>query len=708
MARYFKPFWLVLLGFIFAIFSVQVHYCLFYKPIDVKETNSQLVSVSGVIEKQLGHDYFQVQLTQLEGNQIAWFRTIRANVSITSSHGSPPIGALFSASAKLKPYRSRRNFDNFNSELYAFTRHVQFKGKLSKLVVSKTTSLDSTRGYRQWLWQRVEHFKLSWLYYTLLSGDKSRIDYEDKQIMQRLGLSHMLAISGLHVGIVYGLFFYISKLLAFSLSFCFKASEQKRNINVLHTLNGLFFAGFYVFLSGFGVSAFRAFIMLSVLVAAYVYAWRVVNYRTLLFALCTVLLFDPFALLNPGLYFSFIAVYVIFAIANSSSNRLKSSHFLLRLLVLQLVLGVILAPVSSFYFYGVSLGSVFTNLIFIPLLTFLLLPALFLVLAFLYFNLNTHWYNFFDHTVNWVLEICTDTLANSGWLETIPFDWHFVVVFYLSLLLGVHFILWRWLAVIPILVAVGNSYLKPDIGWQIDIFDVGHGTSILVSQNGQTLLYDLGAKYFDSFSLFERVVQPYLQKYQLRLTHVILSHSDQDHIGGLKELLSYSGYAPLGKFHNSAPDSHCNIMSITMGKLTVESLWPLQVMNSDNNNSCVVRITDGKFSLLLAGDIEQEAERRLVELYDKKLRSDILLVPHHGSKTSSGQAFLQAVTPKVAIISRSFYSMWNLPHDSVVQRYKEQNTELFDTAYEGHIRIKISDSRMDIESARKMPRYWFL
>ncbi|WP_158678204.1 DNA internalization-related competence protein ComEC/Rec2 [Pseudoalteromonas sp. T1lg23B] len=661
-----------------------------------------------MFDKQLGRDYYQVQFTQVGDSSIAWFRTVRANVSIPSLPHSPAIGASFSASAKLKPYRSRVNFDSFNSELYAFTRHVQFKGKLIDLVVSSEASLNSSQLYREWLWQRIGHFKLGWLYYTLLSGDKSHTDYEDKLIMQRLGLSHMLAISGLHVGIVYGLFFYISKLLVFLISFCFKTCEQRKDINALYAVFGLFVAGLYVSLSGFGVSALRALVMLAVLVAAYLYAWRVVNYRTLLFALCTVLLLDPFSLLNPGLYFSFIAVYAIFTIANLRTSRINNSGIIIKLLVLQVLLGVILAPLSSFYFYGVSLGAVITNLIFIPLLTFLILPVLLLMLACLYFNLNTIWYYAFDHLVNWVLRVCTELLASSGWLETLPFDWPFLIAFYLSLMLGIHFVLWRWIAVMPLLISVGHSYLKPSIEWQVDVFDVGHGTSVLVSHKTQALLYDLGAKYFNSFSLFERVVQPYILKHQLRLFHVVLSHSDQDHIGGIKELIRFSGYSPLQAFHNLQSNSQCRIRTVTMGKLTIESLWPLQMMNSDNNTSCVIRITDGKFSVLLPGDIEQAAERRLVELYGQELRSDILLVPHHGSKTSSGDAFIQAVDPHIAIISRSFYSMWHLPHDSVVGRYKHRNVKLLDTAHEGHIRIRFSHSSISIESARKSRAYWFL
>ncbi|WP_338053297.1 MULTISPECIES: DNA internalization-related competence protein ComEC/Rec2 [Pseudoalteromonas] len=709
VARYFKPFWLVLLGFIFAIFAVQVHYSLFYKQIDVKATDSQLVNVRGFVEKQLGRDYFQVQLTQISNHRIAKFRIVRANVSIPSPHHSSLIGASFSASAKLKPYRSRSNFDNFNNELYAFTRHVQFKGRLSEVVLSEATSLGFTEVYRRWLWQKISHFKLGWLYYTLLSGDKSHISYEDKQTMQRLGLSHMLAISGLHVGIVYGLFFYSSKLLVFSVGFCFKVNKQQWDINGIHALTGLFGAGCYVLLSGFGVSALRAFTMLAVLVAAYVYAWRVANYRSLLFALCIVLFVNPFSLLNPGLYFSFIAVYAIFVIANSSTDdHLKSRGFVFKLLVLQLLLGVILTPLSSFYFYGVSLGAILTNLIFIPLLTFLMLPALLLVLVILWLNLDISWYHFFDLTVDWLLAQCINLFANSGWLETVPFTWPFLITFYLSMLLGVHFVLWRWLGAIPVLVGALSCALKPDIVWQIDVFDVGHGTSVLVSHHGQGVLYDLGAKYFNSFSLFERVVKPYLQKHQLRLSHVILSHSDQDHIGGLKELIDYSGYAPLEAFHNLDPHSHCNIKSITFNKLTIESLWPVQTMNSDNNNSCVLRITDGRFSVLLPGDIEHAAERALVEHYGEKLRSDILLVPHHGSKTSSSWALIQAVSPNIAILSRSFYSMWHLPHASVVERYNKQKIKLIDTATEGHIRVQISHSNLYLESARTLHPYWFL
>tara|TARA_Y100001960_G_C14177974_1_gene588808 strand:- start:100 stop:510 length:411 start_codon:yes stop_codon:yes gene_type:complete len=129
-------------------------------------------------------------------------------------------------------------------------------------------------------------------------------------------------------------------------------------------------------------------------------------------------------------------------------------------------------------------------------------------------------------------------------------------------------------------------------------------------------------------------------------------------------------------------------------------------MDSDNNNSCVVKVSGPSGSILLTGDIEYEAERLIVENYGQWLKSDILLVPHHGSKTSSSAELLDTVKPEIGLISRNYFSPWHLPHKTVKERYSSQNIKLFDTALSGQITIKFFDDSYEVEQAREKTNFW--
>ncbi|BBN81794.1 ComEC family protein [Pseudoalteromonas sp. A25] len=710
-AYYFKPFWFVLLGFILAIFTVSVHYWCFYKQTSITSTKLQSVSIHAQVEEVFSSDYIRIKLTHINEQPFPWYKQVFANVSIDIKKDAPSlkIGQQLKATAKLKQYRSRKNFDSFDSEVYAFTQKLHFKGRLIDFSAHQGQAHWLKGVYRSWLWHNLKDYKLSWLYYTLLSGDKSKISQQDKKQMQRLGLSHMLAISGLHIGIVFALTRYLSQGICFlavllGVRFC-----QSRDLNKYHAYAGLIGSTLYVLLSGLAVSALRALLMLCVLVMAYLFSKRVVNLRSLLFALCGVLLIDPFVVLNPGLYFSFIAVYGIFCCVRTWAGNRKKQSFLTQLFLLQLVLGLLLAPLSSYYFNGISVFALVTNMIFIPLLSFVILPSLLILVTSHLLGFMDGWFLLLDEYLFLLLELLVSWLIEVSWLKTSPFAWQYVIVFYLALLLITQVKIWRFIALIPVIIACVNSISQPSVKWQIDVFDVGHGTAVLVSTGKQALLYDIGAKYFDSFSIFERVIQPYLDANNLTLSHIVLSHQDNDHVGGVKELLAYAGKAPFSAFHNREVKSTCNITSLKMANtLHLESLWPTRPMLSDNNNSCVVKVSDGHYSLLLAGDIERDAEQLLVQQSATKLNSDILLVPHHGSNTSSTEAFIAAVDPQIAIYSRSYYSIWRLPHPQVVKRYAQADIRQLDTALEGHIRIMVTEHALQFEFARQAHRYWFL
>ncbi|MCI2285512.1 DNA internalization-related competence protein ComEC/Rec2 [Colwellia sp. MSW7] len=201
-------------------------------------------------------------------------------------------------------------------------------------------------------------------------------------------------------------------------------------------------------------------------------------------------------------------------------------------------------------------------------------------------------------------------------------------------------------------VLVGKSTNAPKL-WQLVVFDVGQGLSVLVQRGTKAILYDTGAAYDSGFNMVEAVVLPYLQFAGIQqLDKVIISHSDNDHAGGLAVLQKSIMIKEL--IYNSDADNESNTclqgQSFDWQGLTFEMLWPEQQVSEENDDSCVILIKDEKHKVLLTGDISKVIEGKLIQQYPA-LQADVLVVPHHGSKTSSSNAFIEQVQADIAVVS---------------------------------------------------------
>lgn len=718
---YFKPFRPVLLGFIFAIFVVITQYHLFYSFSIENQQFDDEIYFSGQVVKVFGEepaDYFQVSLSDVgEHSYLPWMNP-KANLAISQNELKIKAGSIITGMAKIRPFRGRKNFSGFDSELYAFRNQIAYKGRVLEATIAAQQNDAYYEPYRQFSWQVFGGLKLGWLYYTLMTGDTSQISHDTRVMMRRLGLSHIMAISGLHIGIIFGISYWSVKAVVSAYLLLYANPRfQKYNLTTFYMCLSGVIAFIYVYLSGFSVSALRAYSMLLLAITAYIACKKISSMRILVIALSLILLLDPFLLLNPGLYFSFIAVAVIFFVMSSEhtqhSYKMNLLFKVILLIKIQVCLFVFLAPLSIYFFKGVSLAGLFINLLAIPVLSIIVFPFMILALILSFAIGHASWgvclvLTSLDGCFHFLLKGASMISAGHGWLHTGSSSLSITMFIYLFLLFIV-LAPFRKLVWLPAVIYAVHRLSSEEVLWQLDVLDVGHGTAVLISSNREALLYDLGAKYFNRYSLFEHVVQPYIEDNHIVLTHTILSHQDKDHVGGVKELLAFDGIHSFKSFHNGIPNSDCNLRTVKMGEVTIETLWPRAGRASKNNNSCVVKVSGGNYSALLTGDIEAHAERQLVNVLSaEQLENDILLVPHHGSKTSSTMAFLQAVNADIAIYSRNYASQWGLPHTDVRERFTRLGTLQLDTALDGHIRIKVTPDGLITEKAREVMKYWFL
>ncbi|MBE8167360.1 MAG: MBL fold metallo-hydrolase, partial [Shewanella sp.] len=244
--------------------------------------------------------------------------------------------------------------------------------------------------------------------------------------------------------------------------------------------------------------------------------------------------------------------------------------------------------------------------------------------------------------------------------------------------------------------------------WNLHLLDVGQGLAVVVEKNGRGFIYDTGAAYGESFSYADRAVVPFLNSSGLtEIDFIAISHSDNDHAGGLSVLREQFPNADIiANADKLAPTQDCHPRQFDWQGLTITILWPSSKIKG-NDGSCVMKISDGRHSVLLPGDIEQYAEYSLVS-ENVELRSDILVAPHHGSRTSSSPAFVKAVSPELLLVPAGFNNRYGFPKEDVMQRYININSEIVVTGLQGQITVIFDEKGYRYQTYRSnFAPYWY-
>jgi len=550
---------------------------------------------------------------------------------------------------------------------------------------------------------------------ALAIGDQRAIDSGQWQLFARTGVSHLMSISGLHVTMVAGLFAALA-------SFCWRRSE--RLALALPAQKAAALAGFlaalaYCLVSGFAVPAQRTLYMVGVVAAALWLGRATSASRVLAAALLAVLVLDPWAVLSPGFWLSFCAVAVIFYVAAGPTAR---PHWLVQWGRVQWAVTVGLAPLMLVLFQQVSLVSPLANALAIPLVSFVVTP-LALAGAVLPFD----WPLAMGHAILEALMMVLERLAelpSAMWRQHAPVPWTVPLA-----LLGVAWLLLprgfpaRWLGAVLALPLFAVLPPGPAAGelW-ITVLDVGQGTSVLARTQQHALLYDAGPAFNASADSGSRIVLPYLRGAGVaRLDALVVSHDDRDHSGGAGSVLEGM---PVAALWSSLPGGH----ALAAGReerapcaagrgwewdgVAFEFLHPGAEAPSGrgaraNNRSCVLRIAAPGGRVLLTGDIERAAERELLRRAPGLLPADALLVPHHGSATSSSPEFVKQVAPRYAVFAVGYRNRFGHPREEVLERYRDAGSVVYRTDTAGAIEMRFAPgvSRIVLQRERAR-RYW--
>lgn len=563
---------------------------------------------------------------------------------------------------------------------------------------------------------------------ALVVGDQRAIDQSDWKVFNRTGISHLVSISGLHITMIAGLFALIASSL-WRRSF-FTSAQLPLIIPAqkVAALAGAAVGLLYVLLAGFGIPAQRTLYMLTV-VAAALWFGRITNVsHVLCAALGVVVLLDPWAVLAPGFWLSFGAVAAILY-ATSGRIRPRETRTMAALRVgahTQYVVTIGLVPLTMLLFSQVSLVSPLANAVAIPLVSFIVTP-LSLAGSLLPAPLS----NILLGAAHLVMEGLARLLGWMGemrfavWTAPVPKPWMFAFA-----LVGTVWMLaprgWpvRWIGMAGWLPLLANLPTHPQEGeMHVTAFDVGQGTALLVETRHHRLLYDTGPLYSTESNGGNRVILPYLRARGIeRLDGIVVSHSDVDHAGGALAIIDAvkTGWVASSLWFNhpvvKASTSHRRCVagqSWSWDGVLFEMIHPTPESYADaslkaNARSCTLRITSGGHSILLAGDIEAAQEAQLLARGASRLRSDVLLAPHHGSGTSSTPAFLAGISPEVALFQVGYRNRYRHPKAEVIQRYEEMHIERLRTDESGAVTFRFGAKLKATQYRREHARYWHL
>jgi competence protein ComEC len=557
---------------------------------------------------------------------------------------------------------------------------------------------------------------------ALAIGEQTAIPADEWKVFWRTGVGHLISISGLHITMVatmlYALSFWMwARIPALAL----RLPAQRAAVLV-----GAFAALSYSLIAGFSVPTQRTLFMLSAVAIALWMGRATSATRILSWALLAVLLFDPWAVLAPGFWLSFGAVASIFYVTAHRTGQLST---LKGAALTQVAVTLGLLPMTLALFQEVSIISPIANAFAIPLVSLVVVPIT-LVGAVLPFD-------FILTLAHEIMAWCYAALAwlsempNAVWQSHAPQPWTVVLALagcaWMLLPRGVSA---RWLGaafVLPMFMLLPPTP-KPGEVW-ITLLDVGQGLATVVRTASHTLVYDTGPRYNPDADSGNRIVVPYLRGEGIRaLDALIVTHADEDHSGGAKSVIDTRNpkwvmtsmdrteEKNIETLKNASEIMRCDTRdSWHWDGIDFEILHPMKDDYADENRKtndlgCVLKILAPGGTILMTADVEKKSELEMIERDAEALKADVIVMPHHGSKTSSTEEFLDAVKPKIALIPVGYRNRFRHPHPDVMARYAERGIKVYRTDEAGALTLKLgaaADKKIEVKSYRlERSRYW--
>ncbi|MCF8068291.1 MAG: DNA internalization-related competence protein ComEC/Rec2 [Desulfobacterales bacterium] len=643
-------------------------------------------------------------------------------------------------------YKRYMAFQNIYASIFTQGKYFKVLEKGSNNFLY--TSLENTRKSIRAITDNTDTKDTKAILNALIIGDRNGISQDLRNIFNRSGMGHVLAISGFHVGIVAASAFFIFRwVLSFSKFLLWQAWTKKGA-----AMLSLFPVIIYGLVSGMAPSTQRAVIMVSVFLLAFLVEREQDPLNTIAVAAMVILVIHPPAIFSISFQLSFMAVLAIiygfsrfslFEYVEGFWPKMKNRVLSLTLVSLFAIFGTF--PIVMVYFNQVSLIGFFCNLIIVPVIGIAVIPlglvALFvspisIEVSALLINMAAFVLDYLIIIIKFAAELPFAAV------RTITPSLLEIVCYYLLCwsILG----LWKsnqkhikkWAGIILAIVLI---ILSADISYWVDnrfrhrdlritAIDVGQGTATLLElPGGYNMLVD-GGGFSDSsiFDVGRSVIAPYLWQKKIKtIDTVVLSHANSDHLNGLLYIMDnfnvktawtngesvktygYKQFVEIIKDREiDMPAFETMPRAYNINGVKLEIVYPTtdfmekrdtHKWRDTNNNSLSLKVTLGEQSFLFPGDIEKPAEKELAEISGESLKSSVLFAPHHGSKSSSSYYLLDAVQPETVIISSGMNNRYHFPHESVLKRYANLGCDIYNTADQGAIFLRTDGETLNVD-----------
>ena len=704
----------VLLFLVYHVVGAQCFSALRISELESQVTEGEKITIQGSIYKKLrtekGFDFYLKPENQKE--------FIYVSMSDRSISENMQTGQAVRVSGEVAVFDESPNPGNFNQKFYYQKQNIYVKLQdVSVEILSRKMS--GIAFLKEKMWNIQQHLTDTILSYAeekyggilcaMVLGENAFVDADVKEMLQKSGIGHLLAISGLHISFLGAGLYNIMR-------------KMRIPIMISAVFSGVILTC-YILMIGDRTSAIRAWIMFLMQMGANITGREYDGKTALAVAALVVLAREPVLLFDAGFLLSFGAVLGIYVVAPTWKVKVP------------LAIQCILFPVQLYYYYEICIYSLFWNFLAIPLSALALgsgiagtlisqvsfLPQLFVKGA---FRIGAMVMWFYEKGSQFVLELPYSRCV----IGQPSFVW--IVIYYLILLICIFVKKRKWpMIVAGVLLIVGTEWSSGNL--EIAMLNVGQGDSFFIQgPEGGIYLIDGGSSSVSQVGKYR--IEPYLKWQGIgTLDYVWVTHGDLDHMNGILELLERKKIGVKIKTLILPPKSCWNdnifeliraaqsvgtnihIMAqgqrLEEGEMQIRCLWP-QVKEeglNENQASLVLSLSYGEFDMLFTGDLEKEAEEKVVEYIEtgqKKLllpnKYEVLKVGHHGSKSGTGEDLLKVVQPDIALISAGENNRYGHPHAETLERLRNAGSEMITTIEHGQVTIEVMEDRVQIESIK--------
>ena len=608
------------------------------------------------------------------------------------------LGDLISVAGELEEPERNRVFNGFDYKKYLYNKHIFYLMNANNIsIMEKNSGL--LFYFKNLVMDRINSISKSKGYImTFILGDKSFIDNEVKESYQDNGISHLFAVSGMHISLFAGIMLFFLKRVSYNNYF---------NYGMV-----CLFLLFYLFLAGFPASLLRASVMFILFSINKVFNLKISNLNILFMVIITILFIDPFYLFDIGFQFSYLISGTLIMMRwkiGVIKSKLKRSFYV------SVVCFLVSFPICIYNFYGTNFMSVLFNLFYIPFVSIIVFPLSLITFVFPFLDSVLYYSIFVMERISLFI-----SSINFGYIIFPKVNFGVYFIYYIVIFLSFWKIEFVLLFLVMLLIHKGYIYFNSNL--YVYYLDVGQGDSALIRlpNNSGNILIDTGGKFSyemekwrekrSKYSIVKSSTIPFLKSFGIKkLDYLILSHGDYDHMGEAINLIDNFNVEKVifncGEFNDlekeliKVLDKKKIRYYLCIKELNIDNnkLYFLQTKEYDNenDNSNVIYTKLDGYKFMFMGDAGIDKEKDILDKYNLS-NVDVLKVGHHGSKTSSSKSFINEINPKNSIISVGKNNRYGHPNKEVLNNLK--GSKIYRTDLDGSIMFKIKKNKLRIET----------